>query len=313
MRRTVSIGMALWLVGLASSSDSASADQLTCETLGGQFEARQATLEVPQVSAALFASAEGGCTDLAGRLLKAGASVSARDRLGGTALTHAARAGRDAMVRLLLEHGADPDIRTVDGATPLFVAVEQNRLAAAQALLDAGAKLNIPGRAGVTPLSAAAFNGNLQLVDLLLKHGADPTLGDLSGKVPIVYAAARGFTPVVLRLLETGGDIDTAYGNHLTVLMWAAGHANDVPVDDGVQLVGMLLDKGAAIGARDDRGRTALMMAAELDHAEIVDLLLKRGASPDVRDRDGKSAEDLASSTPVRAALAEAGRQSPAR
>ena len=159
------------------------------------------------------------------------------------------------------------------------------------------------GGGGVTPLAAAAFDGDLTLVDLLLLHGADPTLADLGGKVPIVYAAGRGFTPVVSKLLAAGADVNAHYGNKLTVLMWAAGHANDVPVDDGVQLVTVLLDKGAAVEARDDRGRTALMAAAELGHAEIVDLLLKRGADPRDRDAMGKSAADLASTAPIRAAL----------
>ena len=185
-------------------------------------------------------------------------------------------------------------------------AVEQDRKAAAQALVSAGAGVNLPGRGGVTPLAAAAFNGDLSLVDLLLSHGADPTLADLGGKVPIVYAAGRGFTPVVSRLLTAGADVNAQYGNKLTVLMWAAGHANDVPVDDGVQLVTMLLDKGAAVEARDDRGRTALMAAAELGHAEIVDLLLGRGADPRDRDATGKSAADLASSEALRATLATA-------
>ena len=58
--------------------------------------------------------------------------------------------------------------------------------------------------------------------------------GDASGKTPILYAAARGFTPVVTRLLGTGIDVNAVYGNKLTLLMWAAGYANDVPVDDGV-------------------------------------------------------------------------------
>ena len=88
--------------------------------------------------------------------------------------------------------------------------------------------------------------------------------------------------------------------------MWAAGHANDVPVDDGVTLVTFLLDKGADVEARDDRGRTALMTAAELGHAEIVELLLRHGADPRDRDTAGKSALDLATAEPIRAALASA-------
>ena len=44
------------------------------------------------------------------------------------------------------------------------------------------------------------------------------------------------------------------------------------------EVVALLLDAGAPIDAVDDRGRTALMMAAELGRGEVVDLLLARGA-----------------------------------
>ena len=240
----------------------------------------------------------------------------ARDRTGGSALTHAARGGHEAVVRVLLAHGAAIDLRTVEGAAPLYVAVEQNRARAAAALVEAGANVNLPGRAGVTPLAAAAYNGNLSLVDLLLVHGAEAGARDVSGKTPILYAAARGFAPIVTRLLETGIAINATYGNQLSLLMWAAGHANDVPVDDGVQLVALLLDKGAAIDAADDRGRTALMTAAALGHEEVVAFLRRRGASVTLRDKAGRTAADLAASEPIRTLLRDPARdadQRPAR
>ncbi len=87
--------------------------------------------------------------------------------------------------------------------------------------------------------------------------------------------------------------------------MWAAGYANDVPTDDGVALVALLLDKGAAIDARDDRGRTPLMIAAGLGHDEVVDLLLRRGADRVLRDKGGRSAADLAPNDALRARLVE--------
>ena len=293
----------VWII-MAAAPCASAADTAACDTLASQFEARKATLEAPQVSAALFASADSGCDALATRLLDSGASVAARDRMGGTALTHAARGGHEPVVQLLLARGAEINLRTVEGATPLFVAAEQNRLGTARILVEHGADVNVPGRAGVTPLSAAAYNGNLELVDLLLAHRADPSVRDLSGKVPIVYAAARGFAPIVTRLLAAGADVNAAYGSDLTLLMWAAGYADDVPVDDGVALVGVLLDKGAALDAQDDRGRTALMTAAELGHGEVVDLLVRRGARTDMRDKAGKSAADLTSSTEIRSKLA---------
>ena len=163
---------------------------------------------------------------------------------------------------------------------------------------------DVPGRGGVTPLSAAAYNGNRPLVELLLKHKADPAARDVSGKAPILYAAARGFAPIVERLLAAGVDVNGRYGHDLTPLSWAAGYAEDVPADDGVGVVTLLLDRGAAIDAADDRGRTALMTATSLGHDEVAALLLHRGAKADLRDKQGKTAADLANSETTRAAPA---------
>jgi ankyrin repeat protein len=68
----------------------------------------------------------------------------------------------------------------------------------------------------------------------------------------------------------------------------------------------LLLDRGAHIDDRDNRGRTALMIAAELNHEAAVDLLLARGADKSLRDKQGKSAADLTSLTALREKLAAA-------
>ena len=68
--------------------------------------------------------------------------------------------------------------------------------------------------------------------------------------------------------------------------MWAAGYGN-------VDTVEMLVSRGAAVDLTDDRGKSALMMAAENGHAGVVSLLLDSGADADVRDIDGRTARDL--------------------
>jgi hypothetical protein len=49
----------------------------------------------------------------------------------------------------------------------------------------------------------------------------------------------------------------------------------------------LLLDQGAVIDARDDAGRTPLMIAVTQDRLEIVRLLLARGADPNAADNTG--------------------------
>jgi ankyrin repeat protein len=127
---------------------------------------------------------------------------------------------------------------------------------------------------------------------------------DQTGKGSLVYAAGRGFTPVARLLLDSGVDVNARYGHNLTALMWAAGHSSDAGTRDIVQVMTLLLDRGAHIDEQDDRGRSALMIAAELDHEAAVDLLLAHGADKSLKDKQGKTAADLTSLTALREKLA---------
>jgi ankyrin repeat protein len=118
-----------------------------------------------------------------------------------------------------------------------------------------------------------------------------------------MYAAALGFAPIVRRLLDAGVPVDTRDGNELTALMWATGHADNAGSADAQATVTLLLERGAAIDATDNRGRTPLMIAAERGHAAIVALLMAHGAAVDLRDKAGKTARDLAANDEVRAKL----------
>jgi ankyrin repeat protein len=297
-------GAALLACGVVAIAGAARADEAECRELDRKFETGQREFDSLQVNSLLFAAADNECAPLVERLLGAGASFKARDRMGSTVLSHAARAGALPVIKILIDSGADPNQRNLQGSTALFLAIESNRTRVVETLLDAGAKPDLPGRAGVSPISAAAYQGSLSTVELLLERGADPLQADTTGKTPIVYAAARGFSEIVERLLETGIDVNAHYGNDLTLLMWAAGHADDVPEQDGVDLVRSLIEKGARIDAADNRGRTALMIAAEQGHGAIASALIEAGADRTLRDKDGKTAADLASDDATRVALA---------
>jgi ankyrin repeat protein len=275
------------------------AEAAVCREAERQYEMVKREASGIQLNAALFGAVDKGCEALARELLGAGAPVDARDRLGAMPLTRAARFGHLALVDLLLEKGAPIDARNLAGSTALYVAAENDRLPVVRRLLAKGADPKLPGRGDVTPLAAAAFKGNDRIVEALLARGVDKT-----GKAPILYAAALGFTPVVRRLLDAGVDVNARYGNDLTVLMWGAGYADGAGALDAEAVVSLVLDSGAAIDALDNRGRSALMTAAELGHAGIVELLLRRGADRSLKDKDGKSAADLTTDTALREKLA---------
>ena len=105
--------------------------------------------------------------------------------------------------------------------------------------------------------------GSVPIVELFIDKGVDPKTADGTGKSAIIYAAGRGFPAVVRLLLDHGVGANARYGNDLTVLMWAAGYSDEAGVKDVIEVMNLLLDRGAHIDDRrqsrpyraDDRGR----------------------------------------------------------
>jgi FOG: Ankyrin repeat len=278
---------------LSAASAARAADSERCQGLSRRFEIAKPQITAIEVSLTLFSAVDGNCVDLATKLLDQGASVDARDRLGARPLSHAARSGRLQMVDLLLARGAPIDARNLAGATALYFAAEGSHISIAQRLIERGADVKLTGRSGISPIAAATYAGNDVIVEALLAHGADERAPDETGKPPIVYAAAGARLDIVKRLLARNIDINARYRNDLTLLMWASGPDEQAPEAQAIKVVSYLLDAGAHIDDRDDRGRTALMIAAEGGHAEIANLLLARGADPSLKDKAGKRAADL--------------------
>lgn len=273
------LGVVLLGAGLLATVPAQAASD-ACTALGARYDREKTGDTALEISQILFAASDADCDGLVGRLLDDGASAEARDRLGNRPLARAARSGAGAVTALLIARGAQVDHRNLAGSTALYLAAEQDKPGTARLLLEHGADPNLPGTSGVTPLGAAAFAGDVALVEALLQHRADPNTRDGTGKAPVIYAAARGDAAIVKRLLDAGVDVEARYAHDLTVLMWGAGYVDSVAEANGVELVGLLLDRGAKVDSLDDRGETALMIAVQRGHVMVVDLLLKRGADP---------------------------------
>jgi ankyrin repeat protein len=195
---------------------------------------------------------------------------------------------RLALVKALLAKGADPNGRITGsamfmnyigypkkgafepfatgtgdlfGATPLWVA-------AYAANGDVGGFGGDGGRNfdGAVPLSEAT----IQILRDLLTAGADPHLTTVDGTTPLMVAAGLGratFQPGLKRgrpsptaeeavkvLLDAGSNIDAVNEADFTALHGAAFRGLN-------EVLKILVDRGAAINARDFRGRTAFRIA----------------------------------------------------
>lgn len=293
----------LGLAICAIAANSVEARERVCQEQQQHYDQIKANAGPLEINSALSAAADKGCLALARHLLDDGASLGSRDRMGRMPLTHAAKAGKTDILELFLARGAAINARDLDGSTALFVAVEQDNQPAASALIAHGADVNLPGRSSLTPIEAAAYMGNEMLVRLLLAKGADPKRTDATGKGPLCYAVARGFTSVAGALLDQSVDVNARYGNDLTALMWAAGHDDGAGSNDIGDVITLLIARGARLNDQDNRGRTALMIAASLGHEKAVEVLLAHGADRSMRDKSGKTAADLAVNDDLRKKL----------
>ena len=164
-----------------------------------------------------------------------------RDVMGNTALILAATSGHQELAALLREAGAPVDhheaaaigdtdhVRSIleqkpelldsfsiEGFTALGLAAHFGHLDTMRLLLDRGADRNVVSRhpIGATPLIAALFGRKVEAAGILIEHGADVTTrrGGLgfsrAGWSPLHYAAAYGFLDIVALLLERGASVD---------------------------------------------------------------------------------------------------------
>lgn len=297
----------LFAATLARGQETAPPSERVCTEFRAAIDKALATAPSSlEINNLLFDAARKGCVPPLMRLLEAGASPLARDREGDTALAAAARAGRGAVVETLLsaakpEERGQIDMPDARGSTPLMLAIHNGRRPAARALLAAGARVDAINAQGETALSEAAYAADEDLADLLLQKGASPDTLDRYGKSPICYAGARGASRLVGRLIDAGVDPNARYGGQLTALMWAAGFPDFTPADHATATVRLLIARHAKLDLVDDRGRSALMIAASLNRFETARALLEAGADKGLRDKQGKSAADLASTDEMRA------------
>jgi len=132
------------LACLFAAKPAPAVEAATCRELERKFDLIKADIVSIQRNSALFAAADAGCEEFARRLLAAGASLAARDRLGAMPLAHAARAGQRALVELFLTKGAQIDGRNISGSTALYLAAENERQATVALLLAKGADPDLP-------------------------------------------------------------------------------------------------------------------------------------------------------------------------
>ena len=206
----------------------------------------------------LSVAAKFGNVDLIKALLNAKASIDSTDNSGRTPLMHAGTSKNAEAVMLLLDRGASVTTRDTIGGTALSWAAGFGDAASVKALIDAGAEVEIVGRiTGWTPLIWASGFGDPASISMLTALGANVEVADfLEGATPMIHAARTGKVEGLQALIKAGAKLETPDLNGLTPLLAAAKNSGG----DAAK-VKFLIDSGANVKAKDNRGLNALAMA----------------------------------------------------
>ena len=131
-----------------------------------------------------------------------------------------------------------------------------------------------------TKLVEAVASGDIDAVKGYIAEGADVDTEDKNEETVLEIACREGHKEIVKLLLENGAGMRLA-------LHFAASYAQ-------VDIIGILLDRGADINARDSGEVTPLFWAADQGNVNTVALLLERGADANLRGKHGETALERA-------------------
>ncbi|KAF4543366.1 Ankyrin repeat protein [Lasiodiplodia theobromae] len=212
----------------------------------------------------------------------AAAAVAAVDNQGQTPLHYAAREGDLPLVRVLLDNDAGKralDARSPSHGTALRLAAREGHADVVRELLHEGANFRAESELG-TALHAAVAGGSLDCVVAICDSSPRPhkdldVFGDAFG-TPLHTAAHYGHKEIVEALLERRFDArKKSWQIGSTVTAAAAGCYEGRDTEPYMEIIKMLLERGADVNSAGHTQYAALHHAAHFGHADVTTLLLE--------------------------------------
>ena len=173
------------------------------------------------------------------------------------------------------------------GKTPLIRAVLNESSAQMKMLLDAGAYVNMTDNQGKTALHHAAEHCYKDGINFLSRFQPNPKLRDIKGQNVLHKAAIGGCSGIIKYLLQLDMNIDAVDKMGYSPLMLAVEKAH-------LRATYLLLEQGASVNMRSNRGKTALYIAVETIQDTLVhhaDSLQQEAASENMDQDEGDAAE----------------------
>lgn len=270
----------------------------------------------------LMLAARSGDGAMAGALIAAGAELDyVEPQFGQDAVMIAVRSGRPSVVEALVKAGANLNHQTPPGPEPTIRAPGAGGGSTGEGMIRSGVPpegQRLAGTGQLTALLYAARDGQLESVRLLVKGGAKLELAEYNGITPLLMAITNDHFDVARVLIDAGANVNAAdwYGR---TPLWAAvesrnrdvssatAASNGVDRDAALQVITLLLDKGASVNARVKHfpprmgghafnlsyvptvGETPFYRASLNNDLPLMRLLLAHGADPLLKTDGGTS------------------------
>lgn len=220
------------------------------------------------------------------------------DGVQTTGLEKALAAKNEDMVRFLIKQGVRTDsimkkmisdekfeavqllVNAGAPITPEHVsrAADYNFMPAVQLFVEKGAAIN---QKDERPLSKASESGNLEIVQYLLKTGKN-SQGTLNDALwALCDARPKPDTLKIAQLLlDSGAQVNSQAGFYNTTPLYGAAQ------NGSLELVKLLVSKGAKVNAVDKYFSRPLAKAVQADNLEIAKFLLEHGADKTINHSD---------------------------
>jgi ankyrin repeat protein len=231
-----------------------------------------------------------GRDDLAGCLLKEGASANIRDGIKDrTPVMWSIRLGNHTILEKLINHNAClTAMDCILHQTPLLMAAELGDCRAAQILLEKDPQLiNARDKEGRSPLALAYVNRRGTAIRFFVEKGDDTNFTFASGLPLLQDAIIAGDIDFVTFLLNNKANVHCVDADGVPALHVAVKHRH-------FDIAELLIERGAALEAKDNEGFTALLRALKAKDYEMVELLVHSGADRLAVDGNGGSVREWA-------------------
>ncbi|MCC3412064.1 MULTISPECIES: ankyrin repeat domain-containing protein [unclassified Microcoleus] len=254
--------------------------------------------KIDNINILLFSAAYTGDRAAVEKLLAKNADIHFKTYLNQTLLHAAAFGPNQAIVQLFLQKGLDVRDFDKSGQTPLHAAAAGRGSGAIDLLIASGADMeaiDLPRHdTGQTALNIAAESGNSQAMKALIERGAkvnDNTFFSVINR----FESEKKKQEIIELLLKNKPQVPSG-------LLYSAVSGRNI------EIVKLLIDRGADVNAPDPYDNTTLLMrivqfntgiSPQLKPA-LVKLFLAKGADVNARNKNGATALSIAykSSTP---------------